>query len=708
MLGSDRNLWTPRYNWQCSRERLSTSPLSLAPLLVRSREWRLVENRGRRFASVHGGYDLLPHFLPRQAAFRLCHDCLDHRGVSRRRSDSASTVIAAHDRNAGNLPRNVLSGLVEPLAGIAISSRFETTPLERSGMGDEPRSAARMPDSVPPNSLIVDLAHLLIVLLLRHGMPKKWVRGWALLCLCSLMVTAAWTARNYQQFGIPIVMTSHGGYTLLLANNHDLYDHLQAEPVSRHWNPQRFHDEWLQSIRATESDALNELEQDSLAGRLAFQTIRERPAMFAWSCCVRLGWLWAWWPASEATASDQQSSYASARSGWQQFAIGLWYAWWEILALGGLLVWALGKSSISRRDPVVVCAWLLPLSLTMVHAIYWSNMRMRAPAMPVVYCFAGLMISYLGNRLGLGLWGQSAEQLERHTSKQLLVPILRWGGVVGLVLWNGIPCQAQTWDRLPDLPNRIGVAGPYVGAVDGMLIVAGGANFPGKPPWEGGTKVWHDEIYGWKPGDLNWRLLGHLPQASAYGVSVSTPQGMICVGGSTASNHLRSCYQLRFEKDRMVFVPLPDLPTSIANGCGAVLDGVLYLAGGQETPGSQMALASFWALDLNQPEGHWELLASWPGPPRILGLAGVLQDSFLLIGGAELEGTSNQATKRRYLKDAYAYRPSHGWEPLPNLPWSIVAAPSPALTLDPFTLLILGGDDGSLLEKDPRNHPGFF
>jgi N-acetylneuraminate epimerase len=241
-----------------------------------------------------------------------------------------------------------------------------------------------------------------------------------------------------------------------------------------------------------------------------------------------------------------------------------------------------------------------------------------------------------------------------------------------------------------------------------MLIVAGGANFPGKPPWEGGTKVWHDEIYGWKPGDLNWRLLGHLPQASAYGVSVSTPQGMICVGGSTASNHLRSCYQLRFEKDRMVFVPLPDLPTSIANGCGAVLDGVLYLAGGQETPGSQMALASFWALDLNQPEGHWELLASWPGPPRILGLAGVLQDSFLLIGGAELEGTSNQTTKRRYLKDAYAYRPSHGWEPLPDLPWSIVAAPSPALTLDPFTLLILGGDDGSLLETDPRNHPGFF
>ncbi len=27
------------------------------------------------------------------------------------------------------------------------------------------------------------------------------------------------------------------------------------------------------------------------------------------------------------------------------------------------------------------------------------------------------------------------------------------------------------------------------------LLVAGGANFPDRMPWDGGTKVWHDAVY---------------------------------------------------------------------------------------------------------------------------------------------------------------------------------------------------------------------
>jgi hypothetical protein len=67
-------------------------------------------------------------------------------------------------------------------------------------------------------------------------------------------------------------------------------------------------------------------------------------------------------------------------------AIGVWYAVIDVLAVIGLL--------LSARDVFVRQRWmwmpgvLLALSLTLVHSVYWSNMRMRAPAMPLVYMLA--------------------------------------------------------------------------------------------------------------------------------------------------------------------------------------------------------------------------------------------------------------------------------------------------------------------------------
>ncbi|MCX6997017.1 MAG: hypothetical protein NTV49_07995, partial [Kiritimatiellaeota bacterium] len=52
-----------------------------------------------------------------------------------------------------------------------------------------------------------------------------------------------------------------------------------------------------------------------------------------------------------------------------------------------------------------------------------------------------------------------------------------------------------TWSALPDLPEALGVAGPFAGVSGGALLVAGGANFPNGMPWAGGRKVWHDAVY---------------------------------------------------------------------------------------------------------------------------------------------------------------------------------------------------------------------
>ena len=60
---------------------------------------------------------------------------------------------------------------------------------------------------------------------------------------------------------------------------------------------------------------------------------------------------------------------------------------------------------------------------------------------------------------------------------------------------DGVTWSSLKWSSLAELPDEKGVAGAFAGVSggdpqSGVLIVAGGANFPGQPPWAGGTKAW--------------------------------------------------------------------------------------------------------------------------------------------------------------------------------------------------------------------------
>jgi solute:Na+ symporter, SSS family len=46
-----------------------------------------------------------------------------------------------------------------------------------------------------------------------------------------------------------------------------------------------------------------------------------------------------------------------------------------------------------------------------------------------------------------------------------------------------------------------GFAGSFSGIVNGRLIIAGGANFPDGPPWEGGQRKYWSDIYINSAGD---------------------------------------------------------------------------------------------------------------------------------------------------------------------------------------------------------------
>ncbi len=267
--------------------------------------------------------------------------------------------------------------------------------------------------------------------------------------------------------------------------------------------------------------------------------------------------------------------------------------------------------------------------------------------------------------------------------------------------------RSDRWKPLDPLPDPRGFAGMFAGVSGDALIAAGGANFPDKKPWEGGRKVWSQDVFVLTatPG-AKWKLAGKLPRALGYGVSASHADGVICVGGSDARRHFADVFRLDWRNGKLTTTPLPALPRTVANACGALVGHRLYVAGGQETPDAKSALPTLFVMDLAERPPKWTELESCPGGGRILAVAATLNDEFWQIGGARLIQAPDRGPRREYLKETWKYRPNHGWERMSDLPTAVVAAPSPAPTVG-NDLCVLGGDDGTQLDATPDKHSGF-
>ncbi|MEW6156504.1 MAG: sodium/solute symporter [Verrucomicrobiota bacterium] len=265
------------------------------------------------------------------------------------------------------------------------------------------------------------------------------------------------------------------------------------------------------------------------------------------------------------------------------------------------------------------------------------------------------------------------------------------------------------WTRLPDLPNALGLAGPFAGISQGVLVVAGGANFPNSFPWEGGAKVWHDTVYVLRTADGAWEAAGKLPRALGYGVSATTSSGVVCAGGSDAQRHYQQVFRLEWSNGAIQISSLPDLPRACANACGAIIGDTLFIAGGEETPGATNALHTFWSLDLADPRARWNERPPWPGPGRTLATSAVQAGAFFIIGGVSLSAGDGGKPKRTYLADGYRFDPNlKTWRRIADLPHPMAAAPSPAPAVGQSHFFLLGGDDGRQFGFEPmREHAGF-
>ena len=93
------------------------------------------------------------------------------------------------------------------------------------------------------------------------------------------LVLAPWTIRNERQLGSPVFTTTHGGFTLLLANNPDFYEFLRNGAWGEVWDGAAIYDD-----QPSQNDVQDEIALDRANYTQAFDNIRAEPGMFAWSC----------------------------------------------------------------------------------------------------------------------------------------------------------------------------------------------------------------------------------------------------------------------------------------------------------------------------------------------------------------------------------------------------------------------------------------
>jgi SSS family transporter len=301
------------------------------------------------------------------------------------------------------------------------------------------------------------------------------------------------------------------------------------------------------------------------------------------------------------------------------------------------------------------------------------------------------------------------------------------------------------WSELPELPPKQGeaiqpgLAGAFSGIHNDALIVAGGANFP-RPVWET-NKVWHDDIYvlvkseGSCPDEASYHWITgfKLDKPIAYGSSVSTSHGVVCIGGNDPEKTYSEVFLLQWdpEKKEITSTSLPSLPRTCAYSSAAMIEDKIYVAGGTVGLGLETAMKNFWLLDMSKLDGAgrlmWKKIVSWPGPSRAFAIAAAQHngktDCLYVISGRRMKEDDTQI---QFLTDVYEFTPAayepekydaetntymgkvNPWRKRSDVPRCVMAGTG--IGLGQSHIVVLGGADGSLFHKADElkdDHPGF-
>ncbi|MDR0394079.1 MAG: sodium/solute symporter [Tannerella sp.] len=292
------------------------------------------------------------------------------------------------------------------------------------------------------------------------------------------------------------------------------------------------------------------------------------------------------------------------------------------------------------------------------------------------------------------------------------IKILTILGCLFLVTTTQASGNRFKWDHTLTLPavngqSNPGLAGAYSGFINEVLIIAGGANFPGAKPWEGGKKVWNHIIYSIHINDKarQWNIMENiLPHALAYGVSIQLKDGLLCIGGCDSSQCYSDVFEIKMQGGKIrISNEWPPLPVPLAHMTGVLSGNKIYIAGGQESMNRQEASGHFLMLDISDKSKGWTELPTWPGDARGYAVSAAQSDGFddciYLFSGRNYKSDGYM----NVLSDGYCYNPRLNiWKQLDG---SFPVMAGTALPVAANHIALFGGSVQMLPGSD--DHPGF-
>ncbi len=209
---------------------------------------------------------------------------------------------------------------------------------------------------------------------------------WTLLGM--MMIVSPWAIRNAIVLRSPVFMTTHGGYTLVMGNNPYFWNDVVKKPWGTTWSyEQLVH--WQKSVdEAMQNDPhppVGEAATGDWMTRRAITNIKANPTDFLHACWFRVRRFWNNQPQGNAAASVPYLLILGVKTYYMILFV--------MLLLG---IYFLFRDQQWNWMPLL----LMILSFTIVHAVFWSNARMRIPLVPAISLIAtyGIMQLVAGCR----------------------------------------------------------------------------------------------------------------------------------------------------------------------------------------------------------------------------------------------------------------------------------------------------------------------
>ena len=269
--------------------------------------------------------------------------------------------------------------------------------------------------------------------------------------------------------------------------------------------------------------------------------------------------------------------------------------------------------------------------------------------------------------------------------------------------------RTQVWnmEQSADSLLQEGLAGSFFGKQGDWFILAGGANFPNGKPWEGGTKIFSDEIFVFSESDNQFQPIAvsnKLPFGVAEGAYVSTTKGLLCLGGQTNDGLSNKAILLNYNGTDVAVEIYPNLPVALKNATASIIGNRVYLLGGQTADGQSGN--QFLLLDLSNLAKGWQSLPNFPIAVSAATMSAQQdgEEISLFVFGGRAIGKGNLTN---FYSSVYNYKPSKNeWTTKNDIRLDkttpIQLSMAVSAPIGATHIALIGGDDGQVFHQVER------